>query len=360
MEMALSTYAVDFLRERVHLGSAAVMMNRTAYEGVTDLGDFETVMYGIEPDGYYMTATSEHPLTAMYMGETVPEEHLPLRLVGVSDCFRRGRRARPVRPRHPGVHQFRKVEQIVIDVLRARGTCMRNCCRTASTCGTPSASTTKWSTSVPGTWAPWPAASTTEAWLPGARRTRSVLLNCTDYQANRLQMPHRRARPRQPAHRAHPEFHGRGHQPRAGRHHGAEPARRRARAGARRAAALHGRSGRARILRLLSGFTREVRSDPPRSTSGPCLLQAERAEQEAEEQHREGHAGPTCYEHASPNVAAGERVEREDVDAASTTMSGSSNNSTTTAGVGIWVPRVISRSGKTEQRQHEVGHRGRR
>ena len=65
------------------------MMNRTAYEGVTDLGDFETVMYGIEPDGYYMTATSEHPLTAMYMGETVPEEHLPLRLVGVSDCFRR-------------------------------------------------------------------------------------------------------------------------------------------------------------------------------------------------------------------------------------------------------------------------------
>ena len=26
------------------------MMNREAYEGVTDLGDFETVMYGIEPD----------------------------------------------------------------------------------------------------------------------------------------------------------------------------------------------------------------------------------------------------------------------------------------------------------------------
>ena len=73
------------------------MMNRTAYEGVTDLGDFETVMYGIEPDGYYMTATSEHPLTAMYMGETVPEEHLPLRLVGVSDCFRR-RSARTASP----------------------------------------------------------------------------------------------------------------------------------------------------------------------------------------------------------------------------------------------------------------------
>ncbi|MCH1411523.1 MAG: hypothetical protein L7U48_05525, partial [Candidatus Poseidoniaceae archaeon] len=90
MEMALTTYAVDFLRDRGYtVVQPPVMMNRTAYEGVTDLGDFETVMYGIDPDGYYMTATSEHPLTAMYMGETVPSEHLPLRLVGVSDCFRR-------------------------------------------------------------------------------------------------------------------------------------------------------------------------------------------------------------------------------------------------------------------------------
>ncbi len=65
------------------------MMNREAYEGVTDLGDFETVMYGIEPDQYYMIATSEHPLTAMYMDETIPEEQMPLRMVGVSQCFRR-------------------------------------------------------------------------------------------------------------------------------------------------------------------------------------------------------------------------------------------------------------------------------
>ena len=32
------------------------MMNRKAYEGVTDLSDFETVMYGIEPDGYYLNS----------------------------------------------------------------------------------------------------------------------------------------------------------------------------------------------------------------------------------------------------------------------------------------------------------------
>jgi len=63
------------------------MMNREAYEGVTDLADFETVMYGVEPEQFYMIATAEHPLTAMFMNETIPEEQLPLKIVAVSPCF---------------------------------------------------------------------------------------------------------------------------------------------------------------------------------------------------------------------------------------------------------------------------------
>ena len=66
-----------------------LMMNKEAYEGVTDLGDFETVMYGINPDPYYLIATSEHPLTAMRMGEIIEPSELPVKLVGVSPCFRR-------------------------------------------------------------------------------------------------------------------------------------------------------------------------------------------------------------------------------------------------------------------------------
>ena len=90
LELALQNYAVDFIGNRGYtFVQPPVMMNRQAYEGVTDLGDFETVMYGIEPDKYYMIATSEHPLTAMYMGETIPEDQLPLRIVGVSPCFSR-------------------------------------------------------------------------------------------------------------------------------------------------------------------------------------------------------------------------------------------------------------------------------
>ena len=262
MEMALSAYAVDFLRERGYtFVQPPVMMNRTAYEGVTDLGDFETVMYGIEPDGYYMTATSEHPLTAMYMGETVPEEHLPLRLVGVSDCFRREVGAHGQSDRGIWrVHQFRKVEQIVIS--DAEGSwdlheeLLQNCIDLWDALGPPLRSGQHLHRRHGHRGQPQVRPRSVVAWRQGVQGGR-VLLQLHGLPGQPLADPHRRARPRQPAHRPHAEFHGRGHQPRAGRHHGAEPTRGRARAGARRAAALHGRSGRARILRLLSGFTRE-------------------------------------------------------------------------------------------------------
>ncbi len=193
MEMALSAYAVDFLRERGYtFVQPPVMMNRTAYEGVTDLGDFETVMYGIEPDGYYMTATSEHPLTAMYMGETVPEEHLPLRLVGVSDCFRREVGAHGQSDRGIWrVHQFRKVEQIVIS--DAEGSwdlheeLLQNCIDLWDALGLHY-EVVNICTGDMGTVAS--RKYDLEAWLPGAKAYKEVVScsNCTDYQANRLQI----------------------------------------------------------------------------------------------------------------------------------------------------------------------------
>ena len=49
--MALQRYAIDLL---VQKGFTPVippyMINRTSYEGVTDLGDFEKVMYKIDGD----------------------------------------------------------------------------------------------------------------------------------------------------------------------------------------------------------------------------------------------------------------------------------------------------------------------
>ena len=116
MEMALQQYGADFLMERGYtLVQPPLMMNREAYEGVTDLSDFETVMYGIEPDKYYLIATSEHPLTAMRMDEVIEPSELPIKMVGVSPCFRREVGAHGLSDRGIWrVHQFTKVEQIVI------------------------------------------------------------------------------------------------------------------------------------------------------------------------------------------------------------------------------------------------------
>jgi seryl-tRNA synthetase len=90
------------------------MINRTSYEGVTDLGDFEKVMYKIDGDDAYLIATSEHPLGAMYQDEIFEERDLPLRLAGISPCFRREIGAHGLDTKGLfRVHQFTKVEQFV-------------------------------------------------------------------------------------------------------------------------------------------------------------------------------------------------------------------------------------------------------
>ncbi len=196
LEMALQQYGADFLMERGYtLVQPPLMMNREAYEGVTDLADFETVMYGIEPDKYYLIATSEHPLTAMRMDEIIEPSELPIKLVGVSPCFRREVGAHGLSDRGIWrVHQFTKVEQIVIcepgdswehhEALLANAVDMWDSLglhyRVVNIC-----------TGDMGTVAA--RKYDLEAWLPGAGSYKEVVScsNCTDYQANRLRMRYR-------------------------------------------------------------------------------------------------------------------------------------------------------------------------
>ena len=198
LEMALQQYGADFLMERGYtLVQPPLMMNREAYEGVTDLGDFETVMYGIEPDKYYLIATSEHPLTAMRMGEIIEPSEMPIKLVGVSACFRREVGAHGLSDRGIWrVHQFTKVEQIVIcdpeDSWKQHEELLSNATemwdspglhyRVVNIC-----------TGDMGTVAA--KKYDLEAWLPGADSYKEVVScsNCTDYQANRLRMRFRTA-----------------------------------------------------------------------------------------------------------------------------------------------------------------------
>ena len=193
LELALQNYAVDFIRKRGYtFVQPPVMMNRKAYEGVTDLGDFETVMYGIEPDKYYMIATSEHPLTSMYMNETIPEEQLPLKIVGVSPCFRRevgshGQSDLGIWR----VHQFTKIEQIVFakpeESWAIHEELLQNCVDLWNELGLHY-EVVNICTGDMGTVAA--RKYDLEAWLPGAGQYKEIVScsNCTDYQANRLQV----------------------------------------------------------------------------------------------------------------------------------------------------------------------------
>ena len=191
LEFALQQYAVEFLRQREFtFVQPPVMMNRQAYEGVTDLADFETVMYGIEPDKYYMIATSEHPLTAMYMDETIPEEQMPLRMVGVSQCFRRevgshGQSDLGIWR----VHQFTKIEQIIIarpeDSWALHEELLKNCIDLWDSLGIHY-EVVNICTGDMGTVAA--KKYDLEAWIPAAEQYKEIVScsNCTDYQANRI------------------------------------------------------------------------------------------------------------------------------------------------------------------------------
>lgn len=115
MDLALQRLALDVLGERGYMPvMPPYMMNRAAYEGVTDLADFENVMYAIDGEDEFLIATSEHPMAAMYMNEIFEEKDLPLKLAGISPCFRREIGSHGLDTRGLfRVHQFNKVEQFV-------------------------------------------------------------------------------------------------------------------------------------------------------------------------------------------------------------------------------------------------------
>jgi seryl-tRNA synthetase len=191
VDLALQRFALDLLAERGFTPvSPPYMLRRAPYEGVTDLADFENVMYKIEGEDLYLVATSEHPLAALYQGEILDEDRLPIRLAGVSPCFRKEIGGHGVDQKGVfRVHQFQKVEQFVFcrpeespaiheeirenaeEVFRR----LRVPYRVVNVC-----------TGDVGTVAA--KKYDIEAWFPRQQAYREVVScsNCTDYQARRL------------------------------------------------------------------------------------------------------------------------------------------------------------------------------
>ena len=71
--------------------------------------------YHVTEDNLFLTGSAEVGLTALHMGETLDESHLPLKYTAVSTCFRReaGTYGKDTSGLYR-VHQFDKVEQVVL------------------------------------------------------------------------------------------------------------------------------------------------------------------------------------------------------------------------------------------------------
>lgn len=116
LDLALQRFAIDHLiKKGFTLVEPPHMLTREAYEGVTDVSSFEDVMYKIEGDELFLIATSEHPLMALYKDEVIEEKDLPIKMVGISPCYRREIGSRGVDTKGIfRVHQFNKIEQVII------------------------------------------------------------------------------------------------------------------------------------------------------------------------------------------------------------------------------------------------------
>ena len=115
LDIALQRFAIDYLSRKGYVPVIPpYMLRREAMEGVTDLAAFEDTIYKIEDEDLYMIATSEHPIAAMYMGEILEPDMLPLKYAGISTCFRKeaGAHGKDTKGIFR-VHQFNKIEQLV-------------------------------------------------------------------------------------------------------------------------------------------------------------------------------------------------------------------------------------------------------
>ena len=123
LDTALQMFALEYLRKKGYtIIMPPLMLRKKYYEGVTDLKDFETMMYAVEnrdeskkeEDKLYLIATSEHSIAAMHAGEIFEEKQLPIKYAGISPCFRReaGSHGKDTKGIFR-VHNFNKVEQFV-------------------------------------------------------------------------------------------------------------------------------------------------------------------------------------------------------------------------------------------------------
>jgi seryl-tRNA synthetase len=196
LDMALMSFALEEIAKKGYLPVAPpYLMRREPYEGVTALGDFEEVLYKIENEDLYLIATSEHPMAAMFMNEVLKEEDLPLKLAGISACFRKeaGAHGKDTRGMFR-THQFNKIEQFIFckpeESWKLHEELIHNAEELVQKLGLPYRVVNVCTGDI-GTVAA--KKYDIEVWMPAQNAYREVVScsNCTDYQARRLGIRYR-------------------------------------------------------------------------------------------------------------------------------------------------------------------------
>ncbi len=197
LELALQRYAVGMLLAEGFVPMTTPDLARNDVlegTGYIPRGP-ETQIYSIENSDLSLVATAEIPLGGLLAGQTVDAERLPIKLCGISHCFRTeaGAHGRATRGLYR-VHQFTKVEMFAFTLPEDSGSMLEHLreleCRLFDGLGIPYRVVDTATGDLGG---PAFRKYDLEAWMPGRGDFGEVTStsNCTDYQARRLGIRYR-------------------------------------------------------------------------------------------------------------------------------------------------------------------------
>ncbi|MES2615516.1 MAG: serine--tRNA ligase [Bdellovibrionota bacterium] len=116
LERAVHSLTLDLLKSRGYKHMTVPVLVRTsAMEGTGYLPGGADQAYFVEKDDMWLVGTSEVPLASYHQNEILADSALPKRLTAWSSCFRReaGAAGKDTKGLYR-VHQFQKIEQVVI------------------------------------------------------------------------------------------------------------------------------------------------------------------------------------------------------------------------------------------------------
>lgn len=201
LDLALQRYALDLLmREGFTPTTTPDLARQDVLIGIGfNPRGSETQVYSVENTDLCLVGTAEITLGGMYSGITLSEEQLPIRLCGISHCFRTeaGAAGKATRGLYR-VHQFTKVEMFAFTLPeQSDATLEQFCeleCRIFDGLGIPYRVVDTATGDLGG---PAYRKYDLEAWMPGRGAAGEYgevtsTSNCTDYQARRLNVRYKK------------------------------------------------------------------------------------------------------------------------------------------------------------------------